>query len=392
MPVRTRLIILHAGFVLTGIVTTFLGPLIPTFEARWTLDDAQAGRLFAAQFLGSLAGALSSGRIVSRLGLRPSVVAGYLIMSLGVTAAAANQWTAGLAAVACYGVGLGLTIPSTNLLVADMCPGRRAAALNLLNVSWGLGALAAPPLVVLFLRAGGPVPLLTAIGGSLAAIAALSWLMDRRPDAMPARSESRPVAGATNQAPRYATVRMTGILLFLYVGVENGTAGWMPSLALREYRLPPAVGAMVQANFWGALLAGRLLAPLALRRVAPDTLIVLGLSLAALGSGVLVAIRDVNALFAGALATGAGLSFVFPTAIAVFSERESGGASRSAGIVFGLAALGGAGIPWAVGYVSTSLHSLRTAMTGMLACTVAMILVQLRLVRSRAKPAPVCLR
>ncbi len=373
-----RLLIVHAGFVLTGVVTTLLGPLIPTLEVRWALNDAQAGRLFAAQFLGALAGTLACGRVVSRCGIENGVVLGYLIMALGVTAAAANQWMAGMAAVACYGIGLGFTIPLTNLLVSDLCPGRRAAALNLLNVAWCAGAVAAPPAIAAMLRTGGPAPLLYSLGGSLAGVAALVWLT------------SRPVVEARGSAaapatPRRvpATVWLTGILLFLYVGVETGVAGWMPSYALREYQLPAARIATVQAGFWSALLMGRLLAPLALRRVAAERLIVMGLAAAAAGAALLPAVADAAALWVGALVTGAGLAVVFPTAVALFTAREGSGASRMAGIVFAMASLGGAAIPWAVGYVSSHLHSLRLAMWGLLAATLLMIVVQLRLSGAR---------
>ena len=37
--------------------------------------------------------------------------------------------------------------PAANLLVAEVHPGRRGAALNLLNVSWSVGAVACPFLV-----------------------------------------------------------------------------------------------------------------------------------------------------------------------------------------------------------------------------------------------------
>jgi len=37
--------VLHAGFALTGVLTTLLGPVLPALSARWRLDDAQAGFL-----------------------------------------------------------------------------------------------------------------------------------------------------------------------------------------------------------------------------------------------------------------------------------------------------------------------------------------------------------
>lgn len=46
----------YLGFVFTGIVNTFLGPILPLLAARWTLSDLRAGYFFATQFLGSMLG------------------------------------------------------------------------------------------------------------------------------------------------------------------------------------------------------------------------------------------------------------------------------------------------------------------------------------------------
>ncbi len=48
--------LIHAGFILTGMVTTLLGPILPTLSSKWSLDDLRAGYLFTAQFLGSIYG------------------------------------------------------------------------------------------------------------------------------------------------------------------------------------------------------------------------------------------------------------------------------------------------------------------------------------------------
>jgi fucose permease len=55
---RKRLLfLLHAGFLLIGIVTVLLGQILPVLSKRLSLNDREAGYLFVAQFAGSLAGA-----------------------------------------------------------------------------------------------------------------------------------------------------------------------------------------------------------------------------------------------------------------------------------------------------------------------------------------------
>src|SRR5256885_14980523 len=63
--------LLHAGFVLTGVVNTMVGPLLPVLSARWALNDAHAGYLFTAQFSGSMLGVMGSGFLMLLRGFPP---------------------------------------------------------------------------------------------------------------------------------------------------------------------------------------------------------------------------------------------------------------------------------------------------------------------------------
>ena len=135
---------IYATFFVTGVITTLLGPLLPQLAARWSVDDLHAGYLFTSQFAGSFAGTLLSGIILPKLGFARALSLGYFFMAAGVMALSFAGWHAALAVVFCIGIGLGLTIPGTNLLFAEMNPTRRASALSTLNFTWGIGAVVIP--------------------------------------------------------------------------------------------------------------------------------------------------------------------------------------------------------------------------------------------------------
>src|SRR6202022_2527894 len=144
---------LFTGFVTSGMVATILGPSLPSFIARWHLDDTQAGLFFTAQFTGSLLGVLLSSAILSTRGYRDALVLGFFLIAVGVTGLnSAGQYIA-LSATALSGLGFGLAIPATNLCIAETSGVRRAAALNLLNMAWGVGAIGCPVLLLAGLRA-----------------------------------------------------------------------------------------------------------------------------------------------------------------------------------------------------------------------------------------------
>ena len=170
--------LLHCGFLLVGIVQTLLGPILPMLAARWRLDDAEAGSLFIAQFTGVMIGSALSSPMIERLGSLRLMAFSYAAMAAAVACLGVNSWGIGLLSVLSFGFAIGLTAPVTNLLVAEINSERRAAALNILNFVWALGAVAGPPLIALFARDGHLVrPLI----GLAALLSGIALLIARRP-------------------------------------------------------------------------------------------------------------------------------------------------------------------------------------------------------------------
>src|SRR5690348_5398940 len=76
--------VLFTGFILSGIATTIIGPMLPVFIRKWGLDDGQAGLFSSIQFLASLVGTVISGVWMAWRGYRPSLVAGYALIGYGL--------------------------------------------------------------------------------------------------------------------------------------------------------------------------------------------------------------------------------------------------------------------------------------------------------------------
>lgn len=115
------LLLIHGGFVLIGIVTTLLGVIMPALSARLNLNDAQSGTLFTAQFAGSLFGTLISGFLWKRFGFLTALFAGLTLMTVGIFGLGwANRQTVA-PCIFLSGIGIGLTIPTSNLLPFDDC-------------------------------------------------------------------------------------------------------------------------------------------------------------------------------------------------------------------------------------------------------------------------------
>ncbi len=357
----------YLGFLLTGTLTTLLGPILPQLSQAWRLNDSQAGVLFAAQFLASLAGSLMGGTVAARLGAKRVVGGGLLICVAGLLLAALLSWPFGACGVPVWGLGLGLVIPLVNVTVAGLHATRRAEALNVLNFVWGLGAVTSGPMVAVVARFGLQRLLLTLAAVVFGSAAGVLFSACELP-----RPEQRASAGKTTRP--IILICWTGLFLFLYVGVENGLSGWLPTYMTRE--LGTLVGAAwTQAGFWTALLAGRLIVPMLLRGGNARAVMLAGLLTAAGGLCVLVALNSAAAAWIGASLAGLGLSGLFPTAVALFTERAGQLGTQVTGVVFSMAALGGVTLPWLIGVASTRLGSIRWALATPWFCVAVMTAV-----------------
>ena len=368
---RRSILLVHASFVLTGVVVTMLGPLIPILSARWSISDADAGGMFTSQFLGSMLGVGLSSLLLPRRGFRFVLTLGLFWMSLGVAGLALSRWPSALAAVFFYGVGFGITIPTGNLLISKMYPEGDASALNLLNMSWGIGAILGPITIAALVQLHRVeafywivAVILIACG---AGVAASTFNID---------SASRTKTAAS---PRKHWDWKLGIifsaLFFLYVGSENAFSGWVASYA-RRVSDGGSFWALTPAFFWSTLVCGRGLAPLALRKYSDRKVANAGLVLACVGTAGLLASHSLWSSMVSALIAGLGFASVYPIVISLMSRRYGDRAQRVAGVMFALAGMGGAVMPLVVGIVADRYNSLRLGLAVPLACLVIMIVLQ----------------
>lgn len=370
MPFRT--VVLYGGFVLTGMITTLLGPILPYLASRWNLDDSRSGLLFTAQFAGTMLGVLVSSWMHSRLGPRASLASGYAAMGTGVAAVSINSWAGGMFAIGCFGFGLGLIIPTTNMLVSDLNPHRRAASLSTLNMTWGLGAVLWPLLAAVVVKFGNVLAMLISLGATAIAFCFLTGKIDSRSLTRDA-PQNRDLH---EQIPEHITIAATaalGLLFFLYVGTENCFGGWVASLAHCFSTAKGTFWALMPSFFWGGLLLGRALAPFILRRIREIVLVRGCLLLALTGALVISSVGRYSLLVAGISLSGLGLSAVFPITISQFSLRFGKSAIRFMAGMFALAGLGGATLPWMVGILSNRSGSLQTGILVPVVSIIAML-------------------
>lgn len=120
---------LATGFLLAGLGTVLLGPIMPTLLHDWRLTDQQGGLLLAAKFVGSFLGGVSVPRR-----LRLGVLGGMAFACAGFGAfALSGGLLSGAACLLVSGFGLGQIIASTNILVGRRYREHTGSALASVN-------------------------------------------------------------------------------------------------------------------------------------------------------------------------------------------------------------------------------------------------------------------
>jgi fucose permease len=378
------------AFLPTGILTTLLGPMLPILIARWAMNDTQAGNLFLVQFLASLLGVQLSGVLLARWGFRPAFLLGLLLMASGVATIYIGSLWLGLASVATYGLGLGLIVPSDNLLIAEIGAdsgpssgasssasskaSSRASAVSLLNFFWGVGAVFCS-LLVAWTAAHKLLPFFL---GAVALLLLLLALAMRNLPFPPAETSAESSAASSwRELVKSPAIWIFAAVFFLYPGAETAVGGWIGSYVSRLGSHGVEMASMMPAFFWSALTVGRGLGTAFLRHFSERRVLRAGYAAGAAGIGLMLWAPALAGVIGGALITGLSFSTLYPIAVARLSQRF-GVAARSIGaVMFSLASVGPAVIPWMVGVISHATGSLRAGLLLPLGATVILFLIHL---------------
>ncbi len=333
---RAALVAIAAIFFLMGVLGSAYGPLLEHLARRFDVSLAVAGGVLTTHFSGALIGVLASMRVLQRVSSRTFMLGAISCLGVGcASVAVAPSWPAFLASVFVVGVGWGALDIGCNQLVAHSEGVRRTAVLNALNGTFAVGAVAGPILVSTVGRTH-----LALLYGGAAVVAFALWPL---------------VSGVSGRLPFTSTktVDSSALLLAifmigfaLYVGMEAGIGGWMPS-QLESVGLQSVAAATLTSGFWLALAAGRLLAALVSARM-PESAIVITASAVA-------AVALVSALIPAAapvafIVAGLAIAPIFPTGIVWLAKLRPGDA-RVTSWLFPASMVGGAVIPGGIGAV-----------------------------------------
>jgi fucose permease len=376
---------LAAGLIacLTLLACGWSGLLIPSLirsiKATFAQTDAGIGIVYLVYALAYASGSFAGGALTERRGRRFVLGGAVLVTGLGAAGLGlAPTWAAFVLAALIMGAGAGCLDGGANGLVLDVYRQGRGRAMNLLHMSFSVGALAAP--LVVGTLVGGGVPWEAVAVGTGVAV----WLLAGAYAIVPMPSGRRMTRGASTHVAGTpdghggrtllsGPLLLLGIAIAAYVASEVGISNWL----VRFLEPAPLTTATLALSlYWAGLTVGRLVSSVIADRF--DHLrftITCALALAVL-IAVAVLVPSLPLSIVAFAAAGVASGPVFPMIVAIGGDRYPQRSAAVGGSLAGMAVVGSTIYPPAMGFLSVTV-GLTVAMFGnallALACVLALV-------------------
>ena len=360
-----------------GWTSLLIPSLIRSIEATFQQTDAGIGVIYLVYAIAYMSGSFGGGTLTERFGRRLVVGGAVLVHAAGIAGLGlAPTWTAFAAVAVVAGLGAGALDGGANGLVLDVYREGRGRAMNLLHMSFSIGALTAPLVVGILVEGGLPWQNIAIATGAVLALLAIAYAVIPMPSGRRATegaaADAVPV-GSGGRSLLAGPLLLLGIAIATYVASEVGVSNWI----VRFLEPAPLTTATLALSlFWAGLTVGRLVSS-----VIADRFDHLWFTVAcSVGMGAFIAVAVLAPalpLSVGAFAiAGIAAGPIFPMIVAIGGERYPERSAAVGGSLTGMAVIGSIVYPPAMGFLSVTV-GLPVAMFGnvllAIACAVALV-------------------
>jgi MFS transporter, FHS family, glucose/mannose:H+ symporter len=367
------------SFLLVGWIGLLVPTLIRSIESTFAQSDAGLGVYYFVFAVGYASGSLIGGLATERLGRRVVLPGATVLMGAGLLSlAAAPTWDTFVLAAIPTGLGIGGLDGGVNGLFLDLFRVGRGRALNLLHLSFSLGALSTPLAIGRLIEGGAAWQVLVALTAMVAFAVAGVFVLVPMPGGRHGRDAEDRVPGTDRVAPgRLISVPLVLLAVAIAGGVaaEAGVSNWLVRFLDAA---PLSVATTGLTLFWVGLASGRLFSARFADRFDHRRFAVIAAvasAVAVVGAVVAPSEGLSIALFA---VTGFGIGPIVPMIMVVAGERYPTRSAAVSGFLSSAALTGTIVYPPAMGFLSVTV-GLGVAMVGngilAMICAVALVMV-----------------
>jgi fucose permease len=299
-----------------GMIAAMLGTILPDLSDRFHLTPSQNGTIAFAQALGLILASLAVGPLLDNEGKKAGLVLGLALISIALFALPRSPgFRSLLLLLFLLGLGGGTVVTGANALVSDVSEAHRGAALNLVNLFFGLGALATPFIAAnLFkrnwVRLCYTIAALTVV---TLAIQAVTKMPGPTGFGRFVLADAAPVLGRP-------LLFLIGLFLFLYISCEVGIWNWLPRHLIAQGIPESRALNILSLGFALGLLIGRAGILPVLIRVPAVTVTLVGSACMAVTTFLMLRTNKPAAALVLVFLAGISMAPVFPTTLAIVGD------------------------------------------------------------------------
>jgi len=343
---RALFFIACLGLLTFGIVMTTLGAVLPRVIEQFGIGKASAGSLLLLNTFGIVVGSLVFGPVVDRWGYKEMLLAATAIVIVGLEGIAFAPSMAVLrASVVLSGFGGGIINGGTNALVADISVDDRMAAVARLQVFFGVGAVGLPLTLGILLGTFSHTTILAAVGAMVLVPFVVTAITP-----FPAPKQAQGISrAAVSRLLRDPIMLLFGVMVFLESGNEITVGGWTTTYVKEELLIGERSALTFLTLYWLGMTLGRAALSVLLRALNPIRLVAGCLTIALIGSLLLIATHSPPIAAVGVFCLGAGFSATFPIVLGLVAGRHAALSGTAIGLIMAIALVGGMIVPWLTG-------------------------------------------
>lgn len=383
----------YFAFFVNGAMVLLVGAILPYIIQEAGINYSVAGGLLSAFAIGNLLASFVNPLLAGKIGRKATIVSMCLLIPtmLFVITMLPPVPVMYLAFIL-IGIGRGSVSIINNAVVNDNSDGK-PAALNLLHMTFAVGAFLAPFLTSLYVNIGlgwRAIVYTIIVGSSLACVfyalmkLDYNWPKDSK-KAKEAASKTETASKETKPFYRSGLFYIMGLLLFLYLGLENCVNGWFVTYFKSMGIMSDTYATNLVSVTWVMVMLGRLLTAKLSTKINKNILILVNCIATAVFFFLLIATKELVVITVAIAGLGFFFAGIYPTTVSAVGGVIKG-SNTGMSMFLAIAALGGIITPQIIGVVADNMGMVAAIVilalnaTGML----IMALVNMKINRQRA--------
>lgn len=339
----------YFAFFVNGAMVLLVGAILPYLIEEAGINYSIAGGFLSAFAIGNLLASFINPILASKIGRKATIVSmSAFIPLMWFVITLVPPVPVIYAAFILLGIGRGSVSIINNAVVNDNSDGK-PAALNLLHMTFAVGAFLSPFLTSMYINAGlgwKAVAYTVVTGSALACVFYACMKLDYN---MP--KESAKAAEGSKDFYRNPVFYIMGILLFLYLGLENCVNGWFVTYFKSMGIMSTAYATNLVSITWVMVMLGRLLTAKLSSRIHKNKLILAFCIATAVFFIMLVSTKNLAVITVAIAGLGFFFAGIYPTSVSSVGTIIKG-SNTGMSMFLAMAALGGIVTPQIVGVVA----------------------------------------